>query len=98
MTRDGVHRIGSQVERVLAGLGLLETFNGWKVCQLWPEFVGEPIASHATATRYEQHTLYVRVTDSVWRHNLSLERENILRKIHSLPYGASVRTIEFVSR
>jgi predicted nucleic acid-binding Zn ribbon protein len=63
------------------------------VVEHWPEIVGEDIAARAVADGYRDGVLYVSVEQDVWRQELQMQKETILRKIHELPYGQAVREI-----
>ncbi|MDH4157694.1 MAG: DUF721 domain-containing protein [candidate division Zixibacteria bacterium] len=89
--------LGGIIDNVVRSLGISRSYNGWLVVSQWPEIVGEGIAEKAKAVRYEEGTIYVAVPDASWRHNLSMETEQILRKIHTLPYGKGVRQLRLVS-
>jgi len=88
--------IGGVIDKVIRSLGLSRSFYGWQIVSRWPEIVGEMIAKHATAFRYEEGTLFVAVPDATWRHTLSMQTEEILEKIHNLAGGKFVRRIRLV--
>jgi len=77
-------------------LGLDRPYDGWQVVQHWPEIVGEAMAERATAFRYDDGTLFVAVPDDVWRHQLSMELESILKRVQAQPYGRAVQTIRLL--
>ncbi len=89
--------LGGIIDKVVRSLGLSRNYNGWLVVSRWPQIVGEGIAEQAKAVRYDEGTIFVVVPDASWRHNLSLETERILKKIHTLPYGKGVRQLRLVS-
>ncbi len=84
------------IEKVVQSLGISKSYHGWLVVSNWPDIVGEQIARAARAVRFDDGTLYVAVPDAVWRQNLVMETESILRKIRSYPYGRAVRQLRFV--
>ena len=90
--------IRNVIDNVVHSLGISRNFHGWQVVNKWPEIVGENIAKKARAFRYENGTLLVAVPDAAWRHNLLMETEEILEKIHSMPYGKCIKQIRLVHR
>ena len=81
---------------VFRSLGLAGSYNGWLVVTRWPQIVGEAIAEKANAIRYEDGSLYVAVRDASWRQELAMRQDELLKKIHSFPYGTSVKEIRLV--
>ncbi|UCG60498.1 MAG: DUF721 domain-containing protein [Candidatus Zixiibacteriota bacterium] len=82
--------------RVLKSLGLTGKYNGWLVVTRWDEIVGPAVSSKAKAVSYEDGCIFVAVRDSTWRQELSMRQEELLEKIHSLPYGKAVKRIRLV--
>lgn len=85
--------ISGVLDRMMRALGLSRKFDGWQVVTHWTEIVGETVAGKATAIRYDEGILYVSVPDDVWRQQLSMEIESILKDVHALPYGRAVKQI-----
>jgi hypothetical protein len=88
--------ISGVIGKVIASLGLSGSYNGWQVVNKWPEIVGNAIARKATAVRWEDGCLFVEVRDASWRQELAMKQDELLEKIHSLPYGRSVKEIRLV--
>ena len=88
-----VQPISGVLGRAMRGLGLSRKFDGWQVVTNWAEIVGEQIADKAKAVRYDDGTLYVSVPDDVWRQQLSMELETILKDVRALPFGRAVKQI-----
>ncbi|MFH2035143.1 MAG: DUF721 domain-containing protein [Candidatus Zixiibacteriota bacterium] len=90
-------RLGTFLDKVLSGFGLSHNLSGWKIVTRWPEIVGSKNAEHSQALRFSDDTLLVRVTDAVWRQELSLDADRILNEIHKQPGGKVVKKIHFVA-
>lgn len=88
--------ISGIINRVLKGVGLGREYNGWMVVTEWADIVGPAIAKVARAVRFEDGCLEVAVADSSWRQELSMQQAELLKKIHSRPYGAAVTRIRLV--
>jgi len=90
-------RLGSFLDGILGRLGLAHNLGGWKIVNHWPEIVGDKISSVSKAVKFSDDTLLVSVPDAVWRHQMSMEVDAILEKIHDIPGGRAVKRIHFVS-
>jgi len=90
-------RLGPLLDGILARMGLAHKLGGWKIVTKWSEIVGDSIADVSQAVRFDDDTLLVSVPDAVWRQELLMQTDNILKKIHALPGGRAVKRIHFVS-
>lgn len=90
-------RLGSFIDKLLAGYGLQHNLGGWRAVLHWSEVVGENMAEHSRAVRFAEGTLYVSVNDPSWRQEMSLNSDRILQEIHKLPGGRAVKKIQFIS-
>lgn len=88
--------IGGVIEKVVRSLGISKSYHGWLVVSEWPEIVGEQIARVAKAFHFDDGTIFIAVPDAVWRQNLAMETDEILRKIRSYPFGRVVKQLRFV--
>ncbi len=88
--------ISGVIGKAMASVGLAGSYNGWQVVNKWPDIVGPAIARKATATQWEDGCLFVAVRDAAWRQELAMKKDELLEKIHSLPYGKSVKEIRLV--
>jgi len=89
--------LGNILEKLVRSLGLSGSYNGWLVVTRWAEIAGPHIARQAPAIRYEDGTLFIEAVDASWRQTLSLQEDDLLKKIHSYPFGAAVRRLRFVT-
>ena len=88
--------ISGVIKKILKSFGLTKDYNGWMVISNWEEIVGEAIARVAKPELFQDGCLYVAVEDASWRQELAMKKEAILNKIHSYPYGDSVKDIHLV--
>ncbi|MDX9858854.1 MAG: DUF721 domain-containing protein [candidate division Zixibacteria bacterium] len=77
-------------------MGIKASYEAARVIDAWPEIVGADIAARAVADRVVDGVLFVCVEKDVWRQQLHMQREEILHKIHRLPYGRTIREIRLV--
>ncbi len=88
--------ISGVLAKVIKSIGLTGDYDGWMVVTNWSEIVGPSIARQASAISYEDGCLSVAVHDSAWRQELAMRLEELLKEIHSYPYGGSIKQIRLV--
>jgi predicted nucleic acid-binding Zn ribbon protein len=86
------------MSRLIASWGLTASYEGWQIVRAWPDIVGPQIANRAIAEKFDEGILYVAVDKDIWRQELHMQREDILRKIHSLPYGRAIKELRLTGR
>ncbi len=89
-------QLGDFLRRLIQDMGFEGPLADQRVMELWPEVVGEKIAEMTEPDRVENGVLYVRVPSSVWRNELSLQREKILEKYHEFGGCRHLREIRFI--
>jgi predicted nucleic acid-binding Zn ribbon protein len=81
-TRRPVTLFGDALTNSLRAFGIERSIKEHDVLQRWEELVGAAIANHATPVRLLHGTLWVRVEDAAWRHELFLRRGELKRTIN----------------
>ena len=87
--------IGDAVKEFLQSQGFTEKIEQADVIRMWPEIVGEQVASMTEAKRISKGLLTVKVADSAWRNELVYMRETLRRKINSRIGKDLVKDIKF---
>lgn len=87
--------VGQALERLTRSLGIGRTLDEYGVLTAWSAVVGERIAAVSTALRIENGVLFVGVTTAPWRAELSMQRQDIMRKINAAVGKEVVREIRF---
>ena len=77
----------------LAGLGLGERLRDMEIWRLWPDVVGQAIASRAQPLRIINGTLTVAVSSGPWMQELNFLKGMMKEKINSRLGGEVVREI-----
>jgi predicted nucleic acid-binding Zn ribbon protein len=90
-----VERLGDVLPGVLRGLGLADELAGWRSVSEWPEAVGETIARRARAVSFHEGVLNVEVEGAAWRHELSVLKRDLIRRLNQRLGGAVVRELRF---
>jgi hypothetical protein len=88
--------ISGLIDKVMGNLGLSQSYRGWQVVALWPEIVGEHYAARSRAIRFSEGVLFVAVEDAAWRQELSMQVDEVMKKIHKYPFGRAVSRIRLV--
>jgi predicted nucleic acid-binding Zn ribbon protein len=90
-----VERIGDVLPGVLRGLGLADGLAGWRSVSEWPEAVGEAIARRTRAVSFHEGVLMVEVEGAAWRHELSVLKRDLIRRLNQRLGGAVVHDLRF---
>lgn len=88
-------RIGSIVDAILAERGYLSPVREWGVVSKWPKIVGAKLASVTECSRVENGVLYVRVSSSPWRQEMSFMKRHILENIRKVTPCTTINDIVF---
>lgn len=94
--QSSIKSLGGALDDFLERLGLRKKIREYDAVARWEAVVGEQIAKVAKATRIEQGILTVRVTNSPWRNELVLLKNDLMKKINDSLGEAIVRDIRFV--
>lgn len=89
-------KLSGVLGKILHSLGLTERYNGWTAVNRWSEIVGEEMAKRAKAVKFEDGCLYVAVESDVWRQQISMQLDEIKKKIHQYPFGRAIKTIRLI--
>ena len=63
--------------------------------RLWNEAVGDQIAAHTMPDSIRRGTLFVKVSSSVWMHQLQFLKKDILQRFNGLYGKETVRSLNF---
>lgn len=89
-------QVNDVLRRVIKHKGLEKDFERYNFVLHWEGIVGKDAATYAKPECLQKTTLFVRVSNSVWAQELSLKRQEILKKLRKfLVRGQVVRNIRF---
>lgn len=74
--------LGKILERLLDRHGLSARVKEIEALNLWPEVVGERIASISEAKDVREGRLFVKVENSVWRNELYYFKQEFINKLN----------------
>ena len=84
------------IEDAVEGAGIKSALNQERAIILWGAVVGEVVFNVAKAEKIESGTLTVRVETSVWRQELHMQKEEIIKKINKKIGTTAIRDIRFI--
>jgi len=76
-----LQKIGEILERVLKKNGIRIPAEDGRLREIWNRTVGPMIAAQTCPDRVRRETLFVKVSTSVWMHQLQFLREDILERL-----------------
>ena len=85
------------LNRRIRSLGVTRKLDGGKIIGLWSEIVGPKVAERAHPESFSGGTLTIVVPDSAWRHQLSLNREELRARLNVAVGSNTVKDIYLVA-
>lgn len=90
--------IGDLLERALGSPKLKDKAEEYAAFPFWDEIVGPQVARTAKPVKIiGGNVLVVQVIDATWAQELSLQKEELLKKIHQRNLGAVIQDLKFVT-
>lgn len=80
---------------MLKDTGMEETAKKYEAITKWEEIVGPKVAGVTVPERVSHGTLIVKVTSSVWKYELTMRKQEILKKIHQVTGSMEVKDIQW---
>ena len=95
MKRKNAELVGDMLGNFLRESGLETPLLEYRVVQSWPSAVGETIAPHTTARFIRDQALWVEVRTPVLRTQLSMMRQQLVRRLNELVGSTVIYDIRF---
>lgn len=87
--------LGAILQKILKKRNIPHTSTDQRLLDLWRRAVGPQIAAQTHPEAVKRGVLFVRVSASVWLHQLQFMKEEILAKIKELSPPDEIRTLHF---
>jgi predicted nucleic acid-binding Zn ribbon protein len=87
--------VGDAIEELVEQLGIKKKLHEQDAFVVWDQAVGARIAKVATPTRMLRGTLIVSVKSGAWRNELSMRKQEIIRRINELVGDEVLKDIKF---
>jgi predicted nucleic acid-binding Zn ribbon protein len=75
--------------------GMGARIEGHRLCKLWPQAVGDQIASKTQPDCFKNGILFVRTVSSVWVQQLHFMKDEIMDKLNALSERPLIKDIRF---
>ena len=85
--------IDELVEQVLRNMGLEQKFKEYEVSQIWPEVVGQMIASRTKHLNIVDGILFVTFNSAVVKNEISMVKEGLVRALNDRVGKCVIRDI-----
>ena len=80
---------------MLRDTGMEETAKKYEAITKWEEIVGPKVAAVTIPERVSHGNLIVKVTSSVWKYELTMRKQEILKKIHQVTGSLEIKDIQW---
>ena len=61
--------------------------------KVWEKTVGSPINKNTEISSFKKGTIIVKVYNSIWRNELSLQKQNLLEKLNKVEPNFNIKKI-----
>lgn len=95
MKKRNPQKVGEIVRSVLSGRGYLRQCLEVEVISNWPDIVGERIADVTECTDVRKGVIYVKVSSSSWRNEISFLKKEIIDKVKKETRCKTIKDIAF---
>lgn len=93
-----LERIGEIISRVMTREGYEKRSRQGPIYDLWPQMVGELLAEKCRPIAIQKGVLVVQVDDSVWMHELQIQKYQILERLWELVGEEEVSDIRWTAK
>jgi len=83
--------IGNIIKEWLKQNSLEQRASQESIPQYWLEIVGETLAKNTTVEKIDKGKMFVKASNSVWKQEILISRENIRKKVNE-HFGAEIIT------
>ncbi|MBD3236133.1 MAG: DUF721 domain-containing protein [Candidatus Eisenbacteria bacterium] len=94
----GMEHVGGALRAFLRGAGLDKAVARWRVVVEWRRIVGDEIAEHAEAYRFQRGMLWVAVESSNWSQHITFLKPRLLEALRRELPDVEIRDIRCVVR
>ena len=95
-TRPGkLQRLGDVLQTALKKQDIALPYQDQQLLAAWRQAVGNQISAQTCPDRLRREILYVKVSTSVWMHQLQFMKQEIISGINALLNGREIKTLHF---
>ena len=89
----GTKQLKQIIEEYLKGENYKEINNTISIQTAWEKTVGNPIIKNAKIESFKNGTIKIKVSNAVWRNELSLQKKDILDKLIKTEPNLNIKKI-----
>ncbi len=86
----------SELDNFMNYIGLDLRMQELQILNVWNKCVGDAIAKYSTPVEIKKNKLYVSVENAAWRYELSLKKEEIIKKLNQNLHKKLIRDIIYI--
>jgi hypothetical protein len=99
MRKKGTHaspqKLGNILQDILKKHNISIDSGEQRLLEIWNRAVGLQISAHTRPEKLKRNTLFVKVSSSVWMHQLHILKSDIIEKINTLLGKELVKNVHF---
>jgi len=99
MRKKGTHaspqKLGNILQDILKKHNISIDSEEQRLIEIWDRAVGLQISAHTRPEKLKRNTLFVKVSSSVWMHQLHILKNDIMEKINTLLGKELVKNVHF---
>jgi len=99
MRKKGTHaspqKLGNILQDILKKHNISIDSEEQRLLEIWNRAVGLQISAHTRPEKLKRNTLFVKVSSSVWMHQLHILKSDIIEKINTLLGKELVKNVHF---
>ena len=84
------------IEQAISGSGIKPALDQETALELWNVIVGDVISQVTSAEKVDSGTMFIKVDSSVWRQELHMQKEELVKKINNKIGTNAIRDIRFI--
>ena len=89
----GTKDIKQILDEYLKGTDFSEINNTISIQKAWEKTVGKPISKNTTIKSFRNGIITIRVSNSIWRNEISLQKQNLLEKLAKTEPDLNIKEI-----
>jgi len=94
--RDNLRTIGDAIRELIDAYHLNDKLLETRIINAWPEVAGTYISKNTQKIYINEHVLYVSISSSVIKHELSIAHDDLLDQLNSMAGKAYLKKIVFL--
>ena len=92
-----MHKLGDTISDLLQQYSLIDKLGVQRAITRWEQIVGPSVSKNCRAVEVRGNTLVIRARNAAWRNEISMQKDEILRKLNAELGSEKIRNIRFSS-